>query len=105
MKEEIKLFEQELKDGDKTVGKIAIMRGGLHSNNPFDTVSKATLKYTNGVPHNQFVDIKLNDPWTRVIISDMSKLKFINYDDYLVQRERSKKINKIIRNVKQQNNN
>jgi hypothetical protein len=30
----IEIFEQELKNGDRTVGKLAILRGGLNTDNP-----------------------------------------------------------------------
>ena len=33
-------------------------------------------KYTNGVSHAQYVDILMDDPWTRVIVSGIKNLKF-----------------------------
>lgn len=95
-----KIFEQNLtnKNGEK-LGKIAIIMDGLNSENPTDVVNNQVAKYVGKTPHNQFVDIKLNNPWTRLIISGIDKLPFENYDTYLKKKERLEKL-KRIENVK-----
>lgn len=91
---DIEIFEQVLleKDGE-VISKFAIIVGGLGSSNPSEVINDAVLKYTNGVPHNQFVDIKLNNPWTRVIISGINQLKLFDYNEEgLLQMERWHKL-------------
>jgi len=91
MSDKVKIFEQQLSKKCK----FAILRGGIHSDKPFTFMSEQTLKYVGDTPHNQFVDMTLTDPWTRVIINDMSDLPFENFDAFLKRRERKEKLDNI----------
>lgn len=89
--EEVKIFEQQLNDKCK----FAILVGGLCEKSPANYMNNITCKYTNGVLHNQFIDIKMNNPWTRVILSDIRKLPFEDFSTFLKKKERKEKLNKI----------
>lgn len=100
---DVEIFEQVLleKDG-KVISKFAvIVGGGLSTDNPTEEINNAVVKYTNGVPHNQFVNIKLNNPWTRVVISGINQLKFFDYNEKgLKQMERWHKLNQLTKSLK-----
>jgi len=91
MSDKVKIFEQQLSEKCKFV----ILRGGIYENEPFTFMSEQTFKYVGDVPHIQFVDITLTDPWTRVIMNDMSDLPFENFEAFLKKRERKEKLDRI----------
>lgn len=90
---EFEIFEYDLlKDQNgKVISKFAIIVGGLNSDNPFNAVNTAVSKYVGKELHNQFVDIKLNNPWTRVIISGIDKLPLQNFDLWLKDKPNREK--------------
>lgn len=74
---DVKIFEQEIKDEKGQVkGKFAVLYGGLESESPKNYMDDVVRKYTNGVSHAQYVDILMDNPWTRVIVSGIKNLKF-----------------------------
>jgi hypothetical protein len=85
----IEIFEQELKIEDKTtkkektVGKVAILRGGLNSDNPTAVMNDAVSTYVGTNGHNQFIEIHLDNPWVRVVISGIND---VDYDVFKGQR-------------------
>lgn len=82
------IFEQILKkdkDG-KTISKFAILR-----NMDTDQLNKDIVTYWGGALANMFVDIKLIDPWTRVIISGITELPLLTKEQLL----RKQKLEKI----------
>lgn len=94
MKNNVKIFEQVLlkdKNG-KTVSKLGILVGGLYTDNPTETMNEAVKKYWGDAKANEFIDIKLNNPWTRVIISNINDLEFQDFDVFLNNKERNEKI-------------
>ena len=70
----VQIFEQDLMDGDKVVGKIAILVGGLGKANPKEFMDNAVHQYVGSYGHNQYVEIHLDNPWTRVVTSGINKL-------------------------------
>ncbi|EGV44226.1 hypothetical protein BZARG_1000 [Bizionia argentinensis JUB59] len=80
---DIQIFEQEIKNSDKKVGKIAILRGGLNSDNPTQIMNKAVSDYVGRKGHNQFVEIHLDNPWVRVVLDGINEL---DYKDFVDQR-------------------
>jgi hypothetical protein len=71
----VEIYEGFLgEDEHKT--KFAIFRGGLHSDNPTQILNEAVAKYIGDIPHNQFVDITLCNPWYRIIIEYCRKLEY-----------------------------
>jgi hypothetical protein len=84
-----RIFEQVLKKDKKgnIISKFAIMQ-----NLDPSQLNIYLAKYCSNVPCNFFVDIKLNDPWTRVIISGIDKLPFLN-ESQKIRYDKLKKIN------------
>ncbi|MBQ6963989.1 MAG: hypothetical protein IJP79_09840 [Paludibacteraceae bacterium] len=79
--EGVKIFEQELKDKNGiSQGKIAIMYGGLDNENPKKHMDDAVTEYTNGKPHSQYVDIYLDNPWFRIVLSGVNDLNFEDFN-------------------------
>ena len=73
--EGVQIFEQDLKDDDnKVVGKVAILVGGVDKPNPKEFMDNAVHEYVGGDGHNQYVEIHLDNPWTRVITSGINNL-------------------------------
>ncbi|MGB3227094.1 MAG: hypothetical protein WBB02_03895 [Saprospiraceae bacterium] len=77
---QIELFEQDLTKGQKAVGKIAIFRGGLNTDNPSELLERAVSKYVGDKGYNEFVEIYLDNPWVRVIVLGINELEYINYE-------------------------
>jgi hypothetical protein len=72
---DVKLFDQHLKD-DKgnIVGKVAILVGGINSDNPKEFMDNAVSEYVGREGHNQFVEIHLDNPWTRVLVKGINDI-------------------------------
>ena len=79
----IEIFEQELKNGDRTVGKVAILRGGLNTDNPTAIMNDAVSTYVGTKGYNEFVEVFLDNPWVRVVVSGINEL---DYTDFTTQR-------------------
>ncbi len=86
------IYEGYLGEGEKKT-KFAIIRGGLHTDNPHIAMNKAVSKYVGDTPHNQFVDITLCDPWTRIIIENCGNLEYFTFE----QLKRNETIEKILK--------
>jgi hypothetical protein len=65
----VKIFEQSIVNSRtrRTVGKIAILVGGLDRDNPKEFMDQVVQQYVGSVGHNQFIEIHLDNPWTRVV--------------------------------------
>jgi hypothetical protein len=73
----VKIVEQLLKDEQSQIkGKVAILVGGMDSENPKEFMDSAVSKYVGHELHNQFIEIHLDNPWTRVVIRDINNIKF-----------------------------
>jgi hypothetical protein len=70
----VQIFEQPLIVKGITVGKMAILVGGLNSPNPKDFMDNAVSQYVGNIGHNQFIEIHLDNPWTRIITSGINEL-------------------------------
>ncbi len=79
----IEIFEQELKNGDKTVGKVAILRGGLNTDNPTAIMNDAVSTYVGTKGYNEFIEVFLDNPWVRVVVSGINEL---DYKEFTNQR-------------------
>lgn len=77
----IEIFEQELKNGDSSVGKVAILRGGLNTDNPTAIMNDAVSTYVGTKGYNEFVEIFLDNPWVRVIVSGINELEYKTFTD------------------------
>lgn len=78
-----KIYEQLLYDKYGTVvGNLAVLCGGLKEENPTGFMNKIVSDYVGKRFHNQFVEMRLDNPWTRVIIEGIDKLDLIDYNEY-----------------------
>ena len=74
---DVKIFEEYLKDdNDNEKGKVAILVGGINSDNPKEFMDGAVSKYVGRDGHNQFVEIHLDNPWTRVLVRGINDIPF-----------------------------
>lgn len=64
-------------------GKLAILRGGLQSENPVAYMNEAVSEYVGHELHNQFIEIHMDTPWVRVIVSEINEL---DYEPFVSQR-------------------
>ncbi len=77
----IEIAEQELKKGDKVVGKVAILRGGLNTDNPTAIMNDAVSTYVQNKGYNEFVEIFLDNPWVRVVVGGINDLEYHPFKD------------------------
>lgn len=77
---DVKIFEHTLGEG-KEGGKIAILFGGLNVNNPKSYMDKVVNEYVGNHAYSQFVDIHLDNPWLRVVISGINNFEFNDFKD------------------------
>ena len=55
--------------------KISIIRGGI--NKPKSYMDKVVSDYTKGELHNQFVEIFLDNPYVRIIVSGINDFAYV----------------------------
>lgn len=80
---DVQICEYDLtKEGVKQ-GKVAILSGGLHSNNPIAHMNAAVSEYVGRDLYNEFIEIHMDNPWVRVIVSNINDL---DYKDFVNQR-------------------
>lgn len=72
----VQIFEQPFIIEGRTVGKMAILVGGLHNPNPKEFMDNAVHQYVGNVGHNQYIEIHMDNPWTRVITTGINELPF-----------------------------
>ncbi len=85
--DKIEIFEQELmKEGTK-VGKVAILRGGLNTDNPNPIMNAAVSKYVGNTGYNEFVEIYLDNPWVRVVVSGINELEYKPFENQILDDE------------------
>lgn len=78
MENHYQCFEKELIDGNPDT-KMAILFGGMNSQNPKAYMDAAVHDYLqkNGNPlHNQFVEIHMDNPWLRVVVTGINDLPY-----------------------------
>ncbi|MEI7503092.1 MAG: hypothetical protein WCJ61_07395 [Paludibacter sp.] len=68
------------KSTQMTEGKIAIFRGALDSTDPIKVMNEIISDYVGSKPHNQFIEMHLDNPWVRVLVFGINEL---NYDNYI----------------------
>jgi len=87
----VKIFDGYLGEGEHST-KFAIIRVDPSVRDPNRTMDEAVARYVGDTPHNQFVDITLCDPWTRLIVHDIRKLRLLTME----QHRRNNRIESII---------
>lgn len=74
---DVKIYDQPLTDKENNVkGKLTILVGGLNSDNPKEFMDNVVSNYVGRTGHNQFVEIHLDNPWTRVLVRGINDLPF-----------------------------
>ena len=86
----IEIFEQNLTQNNKTA-KVTILRGGLNTDNPSAIMNEAVSKYIGHKGYNQFVEIHLDNPWVRVIISNINGLEYELFENQTLGEKINKK--------------
>ena len=74
----IQIFEQKL-DGGK--GTISILCGGFNANNPKLFMDEVVSQYVTGEMYNEFIEIFLDNPYVRVIITGINEIEFKEYNE------------------------
>lgn len=77
--EEIKIQESFIDLTRNRKGRIAILMYAGEGD-PVGKLDWAVSEYTGNVAHNQFIDINMDNPWMRVIISGVNDMKQENFD-------------------------
>lgn len=78
----VKIFEQNTYDKDKCIGKIAILTADPTVKSPKKLMDAAVKAYVGSEAYNEFIEIFLDNPWVRVIVKDINKLKFVAFDKH-----------------------
>lgn len=92
--------EYDLENGEK--GKLAVfLYGG--SGDPFVNLNMAISSYVGDNSYYEFIDANMDNPWMRVIISDINNMKQYDFNIFIEKRIRLKKL-KELENVKNLHN-
>jgi hypothetical protein len=73
---DVQIFEQPIEKDGNRIGKISILVGGMSEENPKEFMDKVVNKYVGTTGHNQFIEIHLDNPWTRVVMDCINDIKF-----------------------------
>lgn len=79
--EDVEIFEQLLESDNQVVGKIAIIRGGVNTDNPTGLLNNAVSEYVENTGYNEFVEIFLDNPWIRVVMSGINEIDFNKFEN------------------------
>ena len=99
---DVKINESVLTDNKGNKGKVAIFFY-TGQNDPVESLNGVIRKYTEGCNRNEygeFVEIGLNNPWCRVIVSNMDNMEFDNFNEFMKPIIKARKIKKLIKNSK-----
>lgn len=72
--EDVQIFEQPFIVDGTVVGKMAILVGGLNRPSPKEYMDEAVHQYVGSIGHNQYVEIHLDNPWTRIVTTGINEL-------------------------------
>mgnify|MGYP006911563909 CR=1 FL=1 len=78
---DVQICEYDLTKDGKKQGKVAILRGGLHSENPIAHMNSAVSEYVERELFNEFVEIHMDNPWVRVIVSNINELDYKPFEN------------------------
>lgn len=74
---DIKIYEQLL-DGGK--GTLSILFGGLGESNPKAYMDMVVSDYVADEMYNEFIEVFLDNPYVRVIITGINEIELEDYD-------------------------
>jgi hypothetical protein len=72
---EDRIFEKKIELASGRCLYLAILIGGFTSENPTQYMNNKVSKYIKGIGYNEYIDVNLDNPWVRVIITDLNNLK------------------------------
>jgi hypothetical protein len=81
----VQIFEQIVENKKGQKGKIAFLVGGLNTPNPKAHMDEAVRQYVGSNGHNQFIEIHLDNPWTRVVTSGLNDFDFDPFADQKIK--------------------
>lgn len=84
--------EYDLENGKK--GKVAVLIY-TGSADPRPVLDYAIRSYVGNAKYYELMDAQMNNPWTRVILSNINDMKQENFDDYMKRKIRKDKLKKI----------
>lgn len=94
---EIQIFEQLLDDGR---GTLSILCGGFNQNNPKAFMDGIVSKYVGDRMYNEFIEVFLDNPYLRVIITGINE---IDFDEYMDEKHTLKSIKERLKSSKDGN--
>lgn len=74
----VKIQESSYKLADGSNGKIAVLMY-MGNEDPYLKLNEIVLEYTGNKPYHEFIDINMDNPGIRILISDINQMK---QDDY-----------------------
>ncbi|MEI6815299.1 MAG: hypothetical protein WCL14_01715 [Bacteroidota bacterium] len=76
---QIKIQEStiDLKNGSK--GKIAVLMY-VGDDDPVTKLDSAVSKYVGHTGYHEFIDINMDNPWIRVVLSDIDEMNQVDFD-------------------------
>lgn len=78
---DVQICEYILTNEEVNRGKVAILRGGVNVKKPIELMNAAVSKYVGNDPFNEFVEIHMDNPWVRVIVSNINNLDYKDFEN------------------------
>lgn len=79
---DLEIFKKDIQgSGSIQNCRIAVMRGGTASETPLEFMNEAALEYAGDEAHNQFIETHMDNPWVRVVLTGINRLKFEAFSD------------------------
>lgn len=78
--QKVQIAESYFEGEDGSKHKVAILVGGLGKESPKGFMDKIVKEYTDNAPHNEFIEIFLDNPYVRVIVDGINEIKFEEYN-------------------------
>ena len=84
--------EYDLENGEKGKVAVFIYHG---SDNPSKVLDWAISSYVGNNTYHELIDANLDNPWTRVVVSNINDMKQEDFSKYILKRDRKEKLDKI----------
>lgn len=77
--DDVKIYEHEWV-ANNVNHKMAILWGAMRKENPTSYMNAAVAEYvSSGRGHNQFIEITMDNPWIRLLVTDINSMPFIDF--------------------------
>lgn len=78
--EDLQIYQQILYNrAGHRIGKLAVLIGGLRSEQPIMFMDAAVSNYVGRTGYSEFIEIHMDNPWVRVILTDLNNLQLEEY--------------------------